>query len=429
MKNARSRSTRQNPEGRSLDASTTGADRSKRRVAKVANPNRESKLLRIAMLVDTSTTWGRSIILGVKTYGLKHGRWEIFVEARGLDEQLRVPAGWRGNGVIARISGSAMARQLKALQFPVVNVSGIEVPEADFPQVVTDLQASGELAARHFLERGFRHFGYFSLTGLSYVAEHQKSFAAAVIRGGGNLNAFEVKPGVGAEPDWRLDLAELGRWLKSLPKPVAVLCWNASSAREIDLACHEAGLLIPEEVSILSQADDEVLCETAIVPISGISVAGERIGHQAAELLDGLIHGRPAPARRTQIAPLGIVTRQSTNTLAIQDPTLVKAMSFLRQNANRPIRVGELARHAGVSRRLLEHRFMEVLHRSPAEEVRRVHLERARQLLVQTDFPMPQVAELSGLGSQAYFSYLFRRSHDLSPMAYRNKYRVRTTGR
>ena len=200
-----------------------------------------------------------------------------------------------------------------------------------------------------------------------------------------------------------------------------MLCWNASSAREIVFACHETGLLVPEEVAVMSQADDEVLCETSLVPISGIKVAGEGLGHRAAELLAQLMEERGPVPGTTLVAPLGIVVRQSTDTLAVRDPILVKALSFLRQNSATPLRVDDVSRHVGVSRRVLERRFLSVLRRSPADEIRRVHLDRAIHLLVETDLPMTQVAELAGFGSQAYFTDVFRQQLGQTPLQYRKK--------
>lgn len=383
---------------------------------------------RVAVLVDTSTTWGRAVLRGINAYRLQNQQWEIFVEARGLEERLRVPRGWRGDGIVARVSTLEMARELEALRIPVINVSGIEIPEVTFPRVTTDLPASARLAATHLLERGFRHFAYFGLVGLPYVNAHRTVFSELVKGAGGDFFSLAVRPMAGAEPDWRLDLASLGEWIKGLPKPIAVLCWNASSAREIVFACHEAGLLVPEEVAVLSQANDEALCETSLVPISGIAVSGEGIGMEAAKALDGLMRGGKARSKPILIAPLGVVTRQSTDTLAIGDGAVVKALSFLRQNPAAPIRVEEVARHAGLSRRALERRFVELLHRTPADEIRRVHLERACQLLVETDRALSEIAEMAGFSSQAYFSDLFRRQKGVTPIEYRRKHRVRTKG-
>jgi LacI family transcriptional regulator len=382
-------------------------------------PPSSSGVPRVAILVDTSTNWGRSVLNGVIAYTRAHGPWQIFVEARGLEEHLQLPKGWAGDGVIARVSTDRMAAELKAKRLPVVNVSGIELPGVKFPRVSTDLIASARLAAEHFLERGFRHFAYFSLLGLTYVATHQRAFIQAVTTGGGDFASFAVKPQAGAEPDWRLDLAKLGAWAQSLPKPVAILCWNASSAREVVFACQEAGLHVPEEVAVLSQADDDVLCEAAQIPISGIRAAGDTIGFQAARLLNQLMQGEAPPAHPHFIAPLSIVSRQSTDSLAIRDPAIAKALAFIRQQANLPVRVADVARHAGVSRRVLERRFMDQLQRSPAAELRRFQLHRARQLLAETSLPMPQVAEKSGFGSQAYLAAMFRKHFNQTPKEFR----------
>ena len=373
---------------------------------------------RVAVLVDTSTSWGHRLHVGIHSYR-KAGPWQLFVEPRGLEERLRLPAGWRGHGIIARIDSVAMAEELAALHIPVVNVSGIELPGISFPRVTTDLNASARLAAGHFLERGFKHFAYFSLRGLSYVASHQKSFADAVAGAGGDFALLTVKPRAGAEPDWNLDLAKLGEWLKGLPKPVGVLTWNPSSAREIIYACQMAGLLVPEEVAVLSGSDDELLCNLLQVPISGIFVAAEPIGYQAAQLLDQLMRGRPAPKQPELIAPSGVTTRQSTDTLAISDAALVKALSFIRQNAARPIQVSDVARQSGISRRVLERRFSEVLSRTPAAEIRRMHLENAKQLLTETDMPIPEVAEAAGFSSPEYMAYTFRQELNTTPRKFR----------
>src|ERR1019366_5266383 len=125
---------------------------------------------RVAMLVDTSTSWGRRILQGINNYTRKRGPWQIFVEARGMESRLRVPPGWQGDGVIAQVDNSPMAAELKSLGIPVVNVSGIALPDAGFARVTTDLRAGAALALNHFLDRGFHHFAYFSLMGLSYVA-------------------------------------------------------------------------------------------------------------------------------------------------------------------------------------------------------------------------------------------------------------------
>jgi LacI family transcriptional regulator len=380
--------------------------------------------LRVAVLVDTSTSWGRLIHTGIHNYDRTHGGWQLFVEARGMEENLRVPSDLRCDGVIARVSNHQVVAELQALGIPVVNVSSIQAGLA-FYSVSTDLKALAKLAAAHFFERGFQHFAYFSLLGLEYVAAHQQAFADVVVAGGGDFASFAAQPVKGAEPDWNLDLAILGEWLKGLPKPVALLTWNPSSAREVIFAAQTAGVLVPEEVAVLSCTYDDLLCELLPVPVSGILVAAEQIGYRAAHMLDLLMHGEPVPEQPELIAPVGIIARQSTDTMAISNPALVKALSFIRLNPSKPITVDDVARHSGLSRRVLERQFAKILKRPPAAEIRRVRLERAKQLLAETDLPVPDVADAAGFGSPEYLAFAFHETFGESPLKYRRRVRCR----
>lgn len=378
------------------------------------------------MLVDTSTTWGRQVVRGIHNYARVHGPWQTYIEPRGIEEKMMIPQGWIGDGIIARIGHLALAQELHTMKLPAVNISGIRLPTADsFPRVVSDLSLSGRLAADYFRERGYAHFAYFSLIHLRYVATHRQAFVDALKQTAHSCAIFKAHARHGAEPDWNLDVARLGEWLKQLPKPVAILTWNVSSSRLILYACETAGLLIPEEVAILSGTDDVLLCEFSNTPISGIQVAGEQIGHRAAALLDSLMRGKHPPAHPISVPPLGVITRRSTDTLALGNSTLTKAISFMRANSAKHIRVTDVARHTGVSRRILEMKFRENLRRSPASEIRRMHLDRARELLSSTDLSIPDVAKASGFGSPEYFASTFKAYLKTTPLRYRRTIRCR----
>ena len=388
---------------------------------KPRTPDRHQAHKKVAVLVDTSTSWGRRIHEGIHNYTQRHGRWELFVEARGMEDRLALPRGWHGDGVIARVSTRKIAAELSDLSIPVVNVSGIEIKGITFPQVASDLVAMAKMAADHLLDRGFQSFAYFSLHGLQYVAKHQQAFSDSVAKAGFPCAVLAVDPVRGAEPDWNLDLAKLGTWLKTLPKPVAVLTWNPSSAREIILASRSANLLVPEDVAVLSNTDDSLLCRLLDVDISAVLAAAETTGFEGARILDRMMYGRKSPNKPVLIPPLGVVTRKSTDTLAISDRAVVKAVTFVRENLSQPLHVAEIARHAGVSRRVLERRFHHHLERSPAEEIRRARLRKAQELLLNTDMPVPELSEAAGFGSPEYMAYVFRKECNMTPVEYRRR--------
>lgn len=378
--------------------------------------------LRIAVLVDTSTMWGRDVIGGVHRYSRERGGWHLFVEPRGVEQRRWLPRGWKGHGVIARVGFPELAARLKALRLPVVNVSGIPLPKADFPRVTSDQDAAAALAARHFLERGFRHFAYFSLVGIEYVAAHQSAFSRALADAGYGCEVFAARPNLGAEPDWNLDIRRLGRWLSDLPKPLAVFTWNTSSAREVLYACSQAGLAVPLEVAVLSGSDDDLFCEVAPEPISAVQLATEQIGYRAAAELDAMIR-TPQAARPADVAipPLGVRERQSTDTLAVEDPSMVRALRFIRGAGGEGITVDEVARHAGLCRRSLEQKFRTLIGCSPASEIRRVRVARAIELLRLGNLPVSTVAERAGFRSAEYMAAVFRSQLGTTPSQYRRE--------
>lgn len=393
-------------------------------VSKTANKknirSKERIPRRVALLIDTSTSWGRRLIQGINSYATQHGNWQFFVEARGMDERLRLPKDWEGDGIIARVSSAAMADELRKSGLPVVNISGTDVPQANFPTITTDQNLLAKAAVEHFVERGFANFAYFSIKGLSYVITQKNAFAHAVRSETGQPCAFfEIKSHHGAEPDWNTDEEKISAWLNKLPLPTGVLVWNAGCGRAIISAAQKAGLLIPEDIAVLSGADDDVLCECIRPPLSGVLVDAATIGFRAALRLDTLMSGQRKVPKIELIPPLRVQTRQSTDTLAVKDTALKKALSFIRENGLGQIKVSDIARASGISRRVLERRFMKVMGRSPAEEIRRNRLERARILLQDTSLDIPSVAEASGFSSPEYFAYYFGSKVGMSPLQYR----------
>lgn len=388
-----------------------------------SKPTRKQTPLKVAVLVDTSTSWGRRIIEGVHQYQSEHQRWQLFVEPRGMEQQRWLPPGWKGDGVIARVGFPELSTQLKELGVPVVNVSAIRLPDTTFPRIISNVREMAEMAADHFLDSGFRRFAYFSLLDLDFVAEHQAAFRQRVAKASWDCQVFQAAPQLGAaEPEWITDLDRLAGWLAELPKPVAILTWNTSCAREVLYACDRARLKVPEEVSVMSGSDDDLFCKVSPVPISAVNTAAEEIGFHAAQYLDSwMARPKGKPRKDSLISPLGVVVRQSTQTLAVDDLALVKALRFIREDPARAICVDDIAAEAGLCRRVLEQRFSKVLGRSPATEIRRVRIERAIQLLQATRLSAAEVADRSGFKTAEYMATIFRNQCNATPMSFRKR--------
>ncbi|MDR1282436.1 MAG: helix-turn-helix domain-containing protein [Opitutaceae bacterium] len=378
---------------------------------------------RVALLVETSTTWARSILEGINRYLRKRNYWQIFLEPRGSRESLRLPTGWVGEGVIADIKDEDMARHLHGIGIPVINISQITFPGLEFPTVTTDIKACAHMAAKYFFDRGYENFAYLGLEKNTLDADIMRGFSTSVKAGGGAFFSMSAKNRAWGVADWNLSIQRLADWLKRLPKPVGLFSWVIG--REVVHACHLARIKMPEEVSLLMHSDDEIFLELSHIPMSGITHPGAEIGHRTAQMLDELMTRKRTKPRRKPlpelIKPPGIRTRQSSDVMAIADPALRTAISYARQHTGELLQVRDLARHAGVSRRALEQRFAKTLERSPADYIRDMHLERAKDLLRETMLPIPDVATASGFSSPEYMARVFRARLGVSPLHFRRK--------
>ena len=383
------------------------------------------KCLQVALLSDTATDWGRRMIRGVARYAQQQGRWDMWLEQRCQHAPGRLPAGWRGDGVIARVADRAMARHLAAAPGVVVNVSAARMKGVDFPTVTADLRIAARMAVGHLLDQGFRHFGYFAPLGISYVDIHYESFVQTLAESHHECSLFAARRKRGSGDAWLTRQRDLERWLSELPKPVAVVTWTSDRGREVLYACRALGLHVPEQVAVLGGDEDTLLCETCNPPLSGVALTSERIGYEAAALLDRLVKGETPPTEPLLIEPARVVVRQSTDTLAIDDQDLAQAIAYIRRHAGEPIQVSDVLRAVPVSRSWLERRFQQTLGRSPAEEIRRMHLERAKQLLAETDMPVPDIAAAAGFCSREYLAYAFKQAVGQTPREYRTRVRGR----
>ncbi len=370
-------------------------------------------------MVETSVVYGREIHEGIAAYVRAHRPWSIFVEQRELGA---LPPRWltrRGwDGIISRPTTPALARAFRRMGVAVVDLNDLHADLA-LPRLRSDNGGIGRLAAAHLLERGFRNFAYCGFAGEAWAAERRDGFARAVGQAGFEVGVYESYwrgPQVLA---WDADQDRITKWLRRLPRPLAVLSCNDLRGQHVLEACRRAGLAVPEQVAVIGVDNEELLCRLCDPPLSSVVPNARRIGYEAAQLLDALMSGSRPPKAETLIPPAGVVTRQSTDTLAIDDVDVGVALRFIRENACDGIRVEDVLRHVAVSRSLLERRFRRAVGRSPHAEIRQVQLRHAAQLLAGTDLSLKRIAELSGFSHMEYLSFLFKRAMGQTAQDYR----------
>ena len=209
----------------------------------------------------------------------------------------------------------------------------------------------------------------------------------------------------------------------ALPKPIGLMACNDDRGREVLEACRAAQIEVPEEIAVIGIDNDSLLCDLASPPLSSVALNAEHAGFEAAELLEKLMSGRVSAPQRIMVDPLYIVNRHSTNVVAVDDADVATAMRFIRDHCGQPVRVHDVADAVGLSRRMLEIRFRAALGRSLNDEIQRAHLEMAKRLLTETDWPMEKIALASGYNGASYLSVLFQRFLKLNPTEYRRRVR------
>ncbi|MBC2603686.1 AraC family transcriptional regulator [Puniceicoccus vermicola] len=377
----------------------------------------------VALIVDTATDWGRLAISGITSYVQEHDPWHLQVESSGTMEPKLPPPNWTGDGLIARVANPQIVKVLEEIGLPVVNISSIRLPGTDFPRVTTDFRASSQLACEYFLNRGFQHFAYIGPFYRSVVDDYYGHLKEVLHEQGLPCESYNLPASYDEKLGWAERMKALQDWLIQLPKPIAIISWGGDPGRVVIDACNRIDLPVPHDVAVLSTDTNEPLDDTSHPSLSSIQVPAKLIGWTAAQMLDQLMKGKPLKEKEISFAPQRILEKLSTDTLAITDSHLIKTLLFIREHAFNPISMDDILARVPVSRRMMELKFRQHLGRSPMEEVKRLRIQKARNLLESTDKPMQDIAEACGYATYNYMSYIFKRETGISPSQYRQKIR------
>ena len=384
---------------------------------------------RVALLVETSLGYGRALLRGVMRYARLHGPWAFYLQPGDLHQLLPKMEEWGGTGIIARIETSEVARAVLAARLPTIaldlNQEQLDPknPLSRLSEVRPDSHKAGRLAAEHLLERGFRSFAFVSVWGdYPWSLLRQAGFAERLNEAGFACDNFPM-PRAPRDRRWGREQAILASWLKQLPKPLGIMACDDDRGRQILEACRAAGLIVPQDAAVVGVDNDELLCELSDPTLSSVALNTEKAGYEAAALLDALMAGRVQKPQRILVDPVRVVARRSTDTHATEDHDLAQAVRFIQDNVVRPIGVRDVVECVGCSRRSLELRFQRQLGRSINDEIQQIRIERAKNLLAETDLTVADIAETLGFSSSNYMIRLFRRKVGISPAAYRLRLR------
>lgn len=379
---------------------------------------------KIILLIPAAREADRGIRRGIIEYSQIHGPWTFYEEPPlyigWLTSAQRVAhmREWGATGAIAlqnRIS------EIQSLRLPTVAVNGNGDTSRVSCQVVCNDEEIGQLAASEFHNLGLRHFAYCGLTGVRFSDRRRDAFVKALKDSGCETSVYAPSLRYSAK-SWYTEEQSLALWLQSLEKPVGLMACNDDRARGVADICRMIGIRVPDEIAILGVDNDEQVCRSATPPLSSIRLATERAGYATAAALNRMMANGIAESQIIQMEPVSIVRRQSTDILSIDDPSVVRALRFIRENRNRAVGVEEVAAAAGLSRRALQDRFVRSIGCSPIQEIHRSRIEHICRLLADTNMSISEIAAASGFEVDAHIARFFARETGITPQAYRRKF-------
>jgi LacI family transcriptional regulator len=388
-----------------------------------------TKIPKVIYLVETSRAYGRGLLRGIAQYSNLHGPWLFFMGpefyVKGIEHSYKWIKEVGADGIIAPLWDAKIIEMIVDLGLPSV-ICGIERPALNICRVVTNDAAVGCLAAEYFLERGFQRFAFCGFNDALWSQRRGDSFSKRVSQAGSVAHIYQ-QPKVRRRWSMEGEQNIIAEWLKTLPKPIAIMACNDDRGQDVLAACRIAGIEVASEAAILGVDNDELICDLSYPQLSSIATSTERTGYETAQVLDKLMKGQKIAESEKEVViwPLHVVTRQSTDIMSIEDTKVAEAVLFIRKHGRDTIQVGDVAEAVGLSRRALQQRFQKVFAHSVHEEIKSARVNQMARMLTETNLPISQIVRLLGYPDASNISRYFKQQKGISPSNYRKQFGLR----
>jgi len=396
-----------------------------------ARPRKVESLLtmtrppRVALIVETSTSFGRRLLSGIAQYLRETRPWSVHFTDRSVNDA--TPPwieSWKGDGIITRIASPEIRDAIRDKNIPIVDLNE-QLGGMGIPQISNDHAAIGRMAADHLLTRGFQRFAFLGHSGHKWSDGRAKAFAEIVEAEGYSCNIYAdrlvsvqgLKEGI-----WQTELDGIANWVESLDKPVGILACGDFRGVQLLTACRNAGVAVPEQAAVVAVGADDVACQFADPPMSSIMLNAWKMGYEAAALLDRQMQGHALPRAEMLIPPLDVVVRRSSDIRAISDPQVAKAVNFIRENARSGMNVETVLRRLNISRSTLQNRFRASLNQSIHDVLIEARLTAVKDMLTETRLPVAEISARCGFQYPEYMSAALKKHTGCSPAHYRQQY-------
>ena len=377
------------------------------------------------MLIESSSECGRKFLKGITKYSALHGPWALYMGDpfyKELSHHKRKSPWFRkvnADGIVVR--DLEKVDEIADMRLPVIVGSTIKLPHPGLPTICADSEKIGTMGAEHFIERGFQKFAFCGFDDMPWSQNRCAGFCQRLARSGFEAQVYQ-QPKSKTRRAWEKEQILISDWLTSLPKPVGIMTCNDYRGRQLIETCNMTGIHIPEEAAILGADNDDLVCNLCLPTLSSVEINYEHAGYEAAELLDKLMAGEKMNNQKIIALPTQIITRQSTDILAIEDAEVANAVRFIREHCMEPIQVSDVVNSTTLSQRRLYDRFAKATKRTIHAEITHTRSEKIGRLLLDTNMTVSQIAIKMGYYDDRHLSRYFKKAMGITPREYRKQH-------
>ena len=382
-------------------------------------------MIRVLIISDFTESFAHKLLAGLVDYSRQKEQWIVrrmppeYKAQIGIQGVIRVAKEWDVNAVIGQFEPTDDIG-LFAENGIVAIAQDYKKKFTTIPNITADYIGTGRMAARFFLERGFRNFGFFGMNDVCWSDERCDGFRREVESAGFGDSFYSYRM---QEIDmvWYYQRNRLREWLRMIPKPIAIMACDDNQGANLIEACHGIGIKIPSEVSVIGVDNDETLCSLGSTTLTSIQIDIEEGGRQTAALVERLVADPKAPVDDVVLKPVKIVGRMSTAAFATADQQILNALLFIHKNALKKISVSDVMAEAALSRRLLERRFKSVTGKTLYEYITDQKLKHFAEQLADTDEQVINIALSMGENDTKSISRRFKQLYGCTPVEWREK--------
>ncbi len=376
----------------------------------------------ILINIDLSWSFGLDFLRGFIRYSQLYTNWNLI---RSLPFYVRkqtpfTKAAKEADCIVTPIINRSMIdnKMLIEKHF-IVFPTGIE-PVENAINICTDDNAIGKMAAEYFLQKGYRNFAFFGYPLMKWSNNRGMSFINFVSDAKFETSCFNIKKTV---TDSYSESKYVSDWLESLPKPVAIFCCNDDRTRDLIEVAAELNLRVPDDVALLGVDNNESICNLATPTLSTVELNTQNTGYNTAKLLEDSFNKQDHSFNTAWVNPTRIISRESTDHIAVNDQALIKAMLYIKSNAREMIQACDVADHVGLSRRHLDLKFIDKLGIPLSKQIKNIKINIICEMLLKTHENIADISKKVGFQETDHFSRFFRSQTGISPSQYRTKNR------